>query len=202
LLHDLFLCCTPFLTHLHVRLVSLGFDEVAKRHFTLCRKRVLAQARLWTAEARGTPLYNGFVHAYEELLTLLSSDELVRHKAPGQTEEQVWGSVPLHNEDFRGLEERDPAFVQVHQRTFQRLVVEVDKASASDHSENSQAMAMDTSTEHPATQASPSNTNPTMLPETYNPWANGATGAASALGQEEQTGIGGEEEDDFEDLYA
>lgn len=35
----------------------LGFDEVTKRHFAMCRKRVLTQARLWTAEAKGTPLF-------------------------------------------------------------------------------------------------------------------------------------------------
>jgi hypothetical protein len=54
----------------HLRHPPLGFEEVAKRHFALCRK------------PQGTALLS-FGKAYEELMTLLTSDDLVNHKLPG-----------------------------------------------------------------------------------------------------------------------
>ena len=102
----------------HLRKPALGFDEVTKRHFALCRKRILIQARLWTAEAQGTPLFKSFVKAYEELSTLLSSHDLVFHRLPGQSEKPTspWGAVPLDATDIRTLSSVDPSFVRSHQR--------------------------------------------------------------------------------------
>ena len=40
--------------------------------FVIARKRVLAQAKAWTLEARGTELHGRFEKAYSELLGLLS----------------------------------------------------------------------------------------------------------------------------------
>ena len=49
-----------------------GFEEVSDRHFAMCRQRIVAQARRWTLEARGSPLEGRFVKAYGQLLSLLS----------------------------------------------------------------------------------------------------------------------------------
>jgi hypothetical protein len=51
-----------------------GFEEVTKRHFSMCRSRIVAQARRWMLEARGSPLEVRFARAYGQLLSLLSED--------------------------------------------------------------------------------------------------------------------------------
>jgi len=32
-----------------------GFEEVSRRHFAACRRRIVAQARRWLLESRGAP---------------------------------------------------------------------------------------------------------------------------------------------------
>ena len=50
----------------------LGFEEVTKRHFSMCRKRLLVQARRWMIEEGGNPKYAPrFEKAYIDLLRLL-----------------------------------------------------------------------------------------------------------------------------------
>lgn len=53
-----------------------GFEDVTRRHFELCRKRLLVQAKVWALEARETDLGGRFASAYSELLGLLSNDTL------------------------------------------------------------------------------------------------------------------------------
>lgn len=95
----------------------LGFEEVTKRHFALCRKRILVQARRWTCEAQETPLFRRFTRSYEELITLLSSYELVLHRLPWQAsdsedEKAPLGAVPPNESDVQALEKLDSAFLE------------------------------------------------------------------------------------------
>lgn len=59
-----------------LKLPPRGFEEISKRHFSLCRKRLLVQAHRWMVEANGLPIYSRFVRAYNEVAVLLSSDHL------------------------------------------------------------------------------------------------------------------------------
>lgn len=79
-----------------------GFEEVVKRHFSMCRKCILVQARRWTLEAKETPLYKRFVRAYRELVVLLSAEDLVKES------ESV---LPPLQEDVEALMQLDPSFV-------------------------------------------------------------------------------------------
>jgi hypothetical protein len=87
------------------------------RHFALCRKRILAQARRWTLEAEVSPLFPRFKRSYEELLTLLSSDDLVLHRLPGKAsvddeDAPLEATIPPNESDLRALRSLDPAFFQ------------------------------------------------------------------------------------------
>lgn len=83
-----------------------GFEEVAKRHFSLCRKRLLAQAKSWTMDAEGSTLHKRFLRAYRELAALLSADEL---KSGDQNDLVL---APLV-EDVRALEHKSPEFFEM-----------------------------------------------------------------------------------------
>ena len=77
-----------------------GFEEITRRHFGMCRQRIVVQARRWMLESRGSPLEQRFRRAYEQLLALFS--------------EQEWGDVqvlPPSNEDMAFLTREDPSFV-------------------------------------------------------------------------------------------
>ena len=50
----------------------IGFEEVCKRHLSMCRTRILVQARRWLIEARQSPLYNRFERTYNEMVSELS----------------------------------------------------------------------------------------------------------------------------------
>lgn len=54
----------------------LGFEEVLKKHFALCRQRIVAQARRWTLEAEGTQCAPRFEKVYNQILGRLSTMEL------------------------------------------------------------------------------------------------------------------------------
>ena len=57
----------------HLRTPPLGFEEVSKRHFSMCRKRLLAQARRWMLEEEGNvSVFRRFERVYGELVQLLS----------------------------------------------------------------------------------------------------------------------------------
>ena len=69
-----------------------GFTEIVLRHFSLCRKRILPQARRWVLEARGSALEPHFERSYAELLFLLGEDRL-----------QIYNSLPPLNGDMEAL---------------------------------------------------------------------------------------------------
>jgi len=56
----------------HLRSPPVGMEDVVKRHFDLCRKRIIVQARRWADEAEGTNLHPRFERAYAELITLFA----------------------------------------------------------------------------------------------------------------------------------
>jgi hypothetical protein len=82
----------------------LGFEEVGRRHFSMCRKRIVVQARRWMLEAKGTPLYKRFEKVYAELLHLLSAEDL-----------QTYDSLPPLADDLQALRRLDPTFLQLLQ---------------------------------------------------------------------------------------
>jgi hypothetical protein len=77
-----------------------GFEEVSRRHFMMCRQRIVAQARRWMLEERGSPLYPRFEKIYSELLSLVSS----------MTTQERSGCLPPLDDDLSRLEVLDPDF--------------------------------------------------------------------------------------------
>lgn len=47
----------------------LGFQEVLKKHFAVCRQRIIVQARRWALEARGTQFQPRFEKVYGQILS-------------------------------------------------------------------------------------------------------------------------------------
>lgn len=70
----------------------LGFEEVGRRHFSMCRQRIVVQAQRWMLEAKGTPLYKSFEKVYAEVLLLLSAEDL-----------QTYDSLPPLADDLKAL---------------------------------------------------------------------------------------------------
>ena len=89
----------------------VGFEEVSRKHFSMCRSRLLVQARRWGADAKGTAMYPRFRRAYKDLLVLLSSDKF-QYMGGGRHENaEVQGALlPLTN-DLHSLEKLDPQFM-------------------------------------------------------------------------------------------
>ena len=65
----------------------------------MCRQRIVAQARRWTLEARGSPLEERFVKAYGQLLSLLSKYDFHGHAC-----------LPPLKEDISYLAREDHSF--------------------------------------------------------------------------------------------
>jgi baculoviral IAP repeat-containing protein 6 len=56
----------------HLRSPPLGFEDVTRRHFSMCRRRLLVQARRWMIEGRENPSsFRRFERAYGELVRLM-----------------------------------------------------------------------------------------------------------------------------------
>ena len=85
-----------------LRSPPIGFAEVVLRHFSLCRKRILPQARRWVLEARGSPLASRFERGYAELLFLLGEERL-----------HVFDSVPPLKDDMKALGEYRSRFAAI-----------------------------------------------------------------------------------------
>jgi hypothetical protein len=83
----------------HLRSPPRGFEEVTIRHFSMCRTRIVAQARRWMLEARGTGLHSRYERTYAELLSLLSEKPM-----------QKYDSLPPLQEDLDALEKLDTSF--------------------------------------------------------------------------------------------
>jgi hypothetical protein len=77
-----------------------GFEEVSRKHFMMCRQRIVAQARRWMLEERGSPLYPRFEKIYAELLSLVSS----------MTAQERSDCLPPLDDDLSRLEVLDPDF--------------------------------------------------------------------------------------------
>jgi len=57
----------------HLRTPPVGFEEVTKRHFSMCRKRIIMQARRWMIEEENNQyVFRRFESVYGELVQLLS----------------------------------------------------------------------------------------------------------------------------------
>jgi hypothetical protein len=81
-----------------------GFEEVTLRHFSMCRKRLIVQARRWMLEEKretNSSLIVRFERAYAELLHLLSSERI---------RGQPYGSLPPLREDLTALQALDSGF--------------------------------------------------------------------------------------------
>lgn len=85
-----------------LRSPPIGFAEVVLRHFSLCRKRILPQARRWVLEAHGSPLESRFERSYAELLFLLGEERL-----------QLSDSLPPLKDDVDALEETGAGFAGI-----------------------------------------------------------------------------------------
>ena len=77
-----------------------GFEEVSRKHFMMGRQRIVAQARRWMLEERGSPLYPRFEKIYSELLSLVSS-----MMTQGRSD-----CLPPLDDDLSRLEVLDPDF--------------------------------------------------------------------------------------------
>lgn len=87
-----------------LRAPPCGFEQVTLRHFSMCRKRLIVQARRWMLEEKretNSSLVVRFEKAYAELLYLLSSERI---------QGQLYGSLPPLQEDLTALQELDSGF--------------------------------------------------------------------------------------------
>jgi hypothetical protein len=81
-----------------------GFEQVALRHFSMCRKRLIVQARRWMLEEKRdtkSSLVVRFEKAYTELVHLLSSERI---------QDQPFGILPPLREDLTALQALDSDF--------------------------------------------------------------------------------------------
>ena len=85
----------------HLKHPPPGFEVVCIRHFSFCRKRILAQARRWTLETpQDSTQRIRFERVYNDLLYYLSQKEMKIYKA-----------LPPLEDDLRVLRKLDPSFV-------------------------------------------------------------------------------------------
>lgn len=79
-----------------------GFEEVTVRHFSMCRQRIVVQARRWMFEARHTDKFARYERTYAELLSLLDTDAMNQYDC----------IAPLP-EDLAALETLEPSFFRL-----------------------------------------------------------------------------------------
>jgi Ubiquitin-conjugating enzyme len=102
--NDLRLECLRHAIIDYVKCPPQGFEEVTRLHFSLCRQRLLVQARLWTREAQRTPKAKRFERAYCELVELLSNPETFPCSEP---------ALPPLEHDLQALLALDPPFSRI-----------------------------------------------------------------------------------------
>ena len=196
----------------------LGFEEVTKRHFAICRHRVLAQAKRWALEAQGTPLFRRFTQSYEELATLLSSDDLIHLRIPGKKveDEKPLGSITPNETDLEALKSLDTSFYQRMSR-FVVMSQSNNMSSGDDNDNNNRSPSewvfpMEASSSTDANSEGGNEGNGEVLPgpvvgmigemvdaPVYNPWANGEQVNRDMPPYHQG---GNAEDDDDEDLYS
>lgn len=84
-----------------LRSPPLGFEEVTKRHFAMCRQRIVVQARRWMLEASNTSLFARYERIYGELVVLLADESMSKYEC----------LAPLA-EDIKALESLEPSFLR------------------------------------------------------------------------------------------
>ena len=93
------------------------------------------------------------------------------------------------------MEQRDPAFVQLHQQALEECLEKKRGADAG------LEVAASASSDQGPVLASASTDTVGGMPEAYNPWAAGAATSPVASNAEHQ-GDAGDEDNDFDDMYA
>eukprot|EP00567_Pseudictyota_dubia_P001571 CAMPEP_0197465516 /NCGR_PEP_ID=MMETSP1175-20131217/64582_1 /TAXON_ID=1003142 /ORGANISM="Triceratium dubium, Strain CCMP147" /LENGTH=2057 /DNA_ID=CAMNT_0043001533 /DNA_START=366 /DNA_END=6539 /DNA_ORIENTATION=- len=88
----------------------VGMEEVVQKHFSLCRRRVIVQARRWMLEAKGSVLFPRFQRAYNNLVALLSSETFGRRGGESCGYDTA-RELPPNQDDVKLLEILDPTFV-------------------------------------------------------------------------------------------
>lgn len=94
---------------------SVGFEEITCRHFALCRQQIVAQARRWTIEAKGTDLEKRFHTIFDRLVVALNNlpDEVKARYPP----------LPPRDEDLNYLSrEGDSLFSHLQHALGQKAV--------------------------------------------------------------------------------
>ena len=158
-----------------------GLEEVTKRHFGMCRQRILLQAKIWTMEARNTPLYSRFARVYKELLLLLTDNSLHESNC----------LLPSPN-DVDKVSMADPS-----------LREEFESIAQASRSRDSKMMSCDVTTQSLGPPDGGNMTNATSAnidPTTYNPWlvATANHSFTTSLSQGgDQNGAADTSDDDF-----
>ena len=163
-----------------------GFEEVTKRHFGMCRQRILLQAKIWTMEAINTPLYSRFVRVYKELLLLLADNELKESNC----------LLPSAN-DVHKVSMADPSLRQ----EFENLSKASDCRDSKIMSGEVTSHSLGPSDSGITSNVTPASANQTINdPTTYNPWLDSTESHlfASSLSQGgDQNGTADASDDDF-----
>lgn len=108
--------------------------------------------------------------------------------------------MPLHTADFKGLKQRDPAFVQLHQQVLEECLEK--EETVADQEDGGLATSTDGESNEQGFLAASASAESLAMLETYNPWATGATGTSPVAGHNQQSSNNGNADDgDFDDMY-
>ena len=157
----------------HLRSPPLGFEEITKRHFSICKRRLVAQARRWMLEEKGTSLYPRFQRVYSEMLQLLTEFDNDESLSP----------LP---DDVSFLRDKDPDFPQV----------EIESSPSNEPAalnDSSLSEASSPQTSKPAV----SSTSADATKAEYNPWA----GPSTSHADNRNAGSTGDDTEE-EDMYS
>ena len=167
----------------HLKFPKRGFEEVTLRHFSVCRKRLLVQARRWLVEARATPIQHRFERAYNTLVSLLASDQMKKfHDFHGTV------LAPL-SDDVEFLWKTDEEFARTHLSEYSvgtRLVKasrdELEDPFGTADERKPSAVAIDANLVQAVAEVLVTRSH---ILEKTNPWAKG--GARLALSHDDQS---------------
>jgi hypothetical protein len=171
-----------------LRSPPLGFEEITKRHFSMCQKRLLVQARRWMLEEEGTPAYPRFERVYGELVRLL---------------------LPLDYDSGKRLLPlaEDAAVVQEHDISFPPIQMHESETSSDGESKPAAFAASSNNGAPPAASDARTTASANLeRPETqnsdgsYNPWADPGSVANTPKQEESDRSDAGDDSD--EDMYA
>mmetsp|Transcript_1260 Transcript_1260/g.1691 ORF Transcript_1260/g.1691 Transcript_1260/m.1691 type:complete len:314 (+) Transcript_1260:173-1114(+) len=138
----------------------VGFEVIARRHFLMCRHRIVAQARKWVAESKNTNRHSRFRKTYADLMVAF---ERLKSDSPAL--------LPL-KEDVQFIKSADRGLFEVCSQKDDSL-----KPKAKDATNSAEP----TIVESPPTTT----TSPTYL--NYNPWAAGNVSSPPPTGSQSQS---------------